>query len=312
MRGRGPWLLSVFVLALPLLAQARVSVRVESTDDARAACPSEADLTARLQAANLHGSYTVRFSRAGRGFEVRIEGDDRKTLRDPSCTALGDAVVATLLVLAEGAEPDAASPPDDAGDASPLEEASATPDAALEATDAAALAPSATPLEGSFGAMLGLGYGVGSAVAPAVAVFARIAPFTRLRLGIGGRYAFVADRVVGTGSVARTVVGGWVEACYPIYGATVRFSGCAFLAVHAVTATASGFERDGSATLPRISVGPALEFDDASLRPISWLVRAELDVPILRERFVISGAGPDFEPPALGGTVLVGGKVHFP
>lgn len=309
MRGRGPWLLSAFVLVLPVLAQARMTLRVESTDEARAACPTEAELTARLQAANLRGSYTVRFSRAGRGFEVRIEGDDQKTLRDPSCAALGDAVVATLLVLAEG-EPDAEAEAADAGDAETAEAASASPDASPEGPDARAT--DAASVEGSFGALLGLGYGVGSAVAPTVAVFARVAPFARLQLGIGGRYAFVADRVVGAGTVARTVVGGWVEACYPIYGATVRFSGCAFFAVHAITATASGFPNNGSATLPRLSVGPALEFDDASLGPVSWLVRAELDVPLLREGFIISGAGPDFEAPILGGTVFVGAKVHFP
>ncbi|NOU30873.1 MAG: hypothetical protein HOO96_23495, partial [Polyangiaceae bacterium] len=299
MRGRAAWLLSAFVLALPVLAQARVTLRVEATDDARSACPTETALTERLQAANLRGSYTVRFARAGRGFEVRITGDDEKTMRDPSCAALGDAVVATLLVLAEGTEADANVLGSDAGDAATAE----TSDAAVPAADAApdepdAAAPSAPtgpPLEGSFGAMLGLANGVGSSVAPTVALFGRIAPFSRLRLGGGARYAFVADRVVGAGTVARTVVGGWVEACYPIYGATVRFSGCAYFAVHAITATASGFPSNGSATLPRVSVGPALEFDDASLRPVSWLVRAELDVPILREAFTISGAGPDYE-----------------
>ena len=58
--------------------------------------------------------------------------------------------------------------------------------------------------------MLGLANGVGSSVAPTVALFGRIAPFSRLRLGGGVRYAFVADRVVGAGTVARTVLGGWV------------------------------------------------------------------------------------------------------
>ncbi len=316
MRGRAPWLLSAFVLVLPVLAQARVTLRVETTEDARAACPTEAALGERLQAANLRGSYTIHFSRAGRGFEVRIEGDDEKTMRDPSCAALGDAVVATLLVLAEGAEADANVFGADAGDAATpgTSDASApAADAAPDEPDAdAAPAATASPLEGSFGALLGLANGVGSSVAPTVALFGRIAPSSRLRLGGGVRYAFVADRVVGAGTVARTVLGGWVEACYPIYGATVRFSGCAFFAAHAITATASGFPSNGSATLPRLSVGPALEFDDASLRPISWLVRAELDVPILKEAFTISGAGPDYEAPPLGGTVFVGGKVHFP
>ncbi len=312
MRGRAPWLLSAFVLALPVLAHARVTVRVEATDDARDACPTEAALTERLQAATLRGAYTIRFARAGRGFEVRIEGDDQKTMRDPSCAALGDAVVATLLVLADGPAPDAEAP--EGGVAAPAEASDAAPDSPREDAEVppAPAPPSAAPLEGSVGAMLGLAYGVGSAAAPVVAVFGRVAPFSRLRLGAGARYAFVADRVVGVGTVARTVFGGWLEACYPLYGATVRLSGCAFFAVHAITATASGFPSNGSATLPRLSAGPALEFDDAALGPISWLVRAELDVPIVRESFTISGAGPDFEAPPVGGTVFVGGKVHFP
>jgi hypothetical protein len=323
MRAHGPWLLSAFVLALPLLARAEITLRVEADEGTQAACPTEDSLRERLAkaGAELRGSYTVRFTRSGRGYQVHIAGDGEKTLRDPSCAALGDAVVATLLVLAEGDATDAdagavASPmagdADGARDGSPAEASTA----AAVATDAAEGAPtpdaSTLPFEVSGGALVGLAYGVGSDVAPVLALFARVAPFSRLRLGVGGRYAFAADRVVGTGTVGRTVLGGWVDACYPIYGATVRLGACAFFAFHAVTATASGFLSNGSATQARLSLGPALEFDDASLRPLSWFVRAELDIPILREAFTISGAGPDYEAPALGGSVFVGGKLHFP
>lgn len=270
-------------------------------------CPSRPELERRLRARGItvddaaRARVSVTIERRGSSHvgttTITLGETSSRTLTDPSCSSLVDAlavVVAVALMNDETPEP----PPDPAPPPRPME-----PPPPIERM---------APGRFSFGAELV----IASAIAPRVAVgggpFVAMVPLRREPFALGLRLALLAvsagavDVPAGRGSPAAafTELGGRLEIAGLSFGRRVEILGGASLGVGVLRAEGIDVGAARTVWAPIVDVGPVLRVR-LPLGPIALEVGGTLVFPLIRPTFTFAPTTVIHEVPPVGAVIDV-------